>query len=372
MKVLLTARHPVGGIRTFFRYIYGNSCFEEVSLDVLAPGNDLPEFFAEWIQHPKATVRTVEDNAKALFSATRRAIRAQDYDLVHSHGFTAGVLTEMAAAGQGVPHLMTAHDVFMDGQFVGLKGNIKKLLMSQIFRRVEGVHTVTDEARNNFLSFFPSVPPNRIHGILHGVDTDWFSQGKAQNLRERFDIAPDRPLIGFFGRFMAQKGFRDLVEAMRLLVDDPRIDPKPMVITFGWGGFIREDYHYLRQRGLADYFVQSPATDDMPGAIKGVDVVAMPSRWEACGLLAMEVLASGVPIVGTNCVGLNEVLSGTPAHPVSPESPRELAYQLAVLLSHADQKKPFQAYQSEAVERFRIDRPAKELRALYDAIAARN
>ena len=178
--------------------------------------------------------------------------------------------------------------------------------------------------------------------------------------------------IGFFGRFMGQKGFRLLVDAVEQIVKARELDPLPHVVTFGWGGFIREDYQYLREKGLGDHFHQMPQTDDMAAALKGVDVVAMPSRWEACGLLGMEALSAGVPIVGSGCVGLREVLRGSPAHIVGAGKIDALKSALIDELKDQDVRKAaFLGYQPIAVERFNIGRPASEIRELYQSIGSR-
>jgi glycosyltransferase involved in cell wall biosynthesis len=165
---------------------------------------------------------------------------------------------------------------------------------------------------------------------------------------------------------MGQKGFRLIVQAIRLIRDEQLLPVVPHVATFGWGGFIREDYAYLEELGLKDYFHQMPQTNNMAGALKGVDLVAMPSRWEACGLLAMEALAAGAPIVGSDCVGLREVLDGTPARQVAVGDQSALADALVAEIKNLDQRRvAFQAYQPQAVKRFAIDRPARALADLY-------
>ena len=99
--------------------------------------------------------------------------------------------------------------------------------------------------------------------------------------------------------------------------------------------------------------------------MKGMDVVAMPSRWEACGLLAMEALTAGVPIVGTNCIGLREVLSGSPARMVSPGDNEALA-----ALLHEELEQPrheeFRAYANIAARRFSAAGSAQTVRSLYE------
>uniref|UniRef100_UPI003A91F472 glycosyltransferase family 4 protein n=1 Tax=Marinobacter sp. TaxID=50741 RepID=UPI003A91F472 len=248
----------------------------------------------------------------------------------------------------------------------GLKGKVRKLAMARLFGRIERIHTVTEDATRNFSEFFPGVRAERLKPILHGVDTDFFSQGEPADLRFELGISASTPLIGFFGRFMGQKGFRTLVDAM-LAIKQEGIEPLPRVLTFGWGGFIREDYEYLTSLGLADEFDQMPGTDNMPSMIKAVDMVVIPSRWEACGLLAMEVLSAGVPLLSTDCIGLREVVAGSPTRIFPPGSAEGLS--LAIKSEVADPSKDrFLDYQQTAIARFHIGRPASELRALYDEL----
>lgn len=367
MRILLVVRHPVGGIRTFLRYIYSQPCFAGLTLDLVAPDEGLQAYLDACLPQGRIRLIPVASSGYRLYRGIRTQLASASYDLVHSHGFSAGIITQFAMPFSRVPHLMTAHDVFLARQFAGWKGQVRKRLISEVFTRMDAIHTVTEEARQNFLGFFPGVDTARVHGILHGVDTEYFASGQAADLHRAHGLDPSVPLVGFFGRFMAQKGFRDLVHAMEILVKQERCHPLPKVITFGWGGFIREDYQYLREKGLADFFIQAPATDDMAAALKGVNVVAMPSRWEACGLLAMEALAAGVPLVGTDCVGLNEVLQGSPAKRITPGDARGLADALVHLLE-APAGEAFLRYQGEACKRFNIERPARELRQVYDRL----
>jgi glycosyltransferase involved in cell wall biosynthesis len=104
----------------------------------------------------------------------------------------------------------------------------------------------------------------------------------------------------------------------------------------------------------------------MPAALRGVDLVVMPSRWEACPLLPMEVLSCGVPIIGTNCVGLREVLAGTPAKIIPVGDSSALAAAIKVQLSEGVDA--FTAYQPAAIKRFNASAHASQLKNLYTQI----
>lgn len=364
MKVLLSIRWPVGGIRTYLRYIYSQPCFHNMELTIVAPDRELSDFIDKYIQGPKISFVPVEDSNKALVKEVRKQLKNSKYQLLHSHGFSAGVLSEIAKIGLNLPHLMTAHDMLLKKQFTGVKGRLKQFLIGFLYRRITAIHTITNDAKNNLLTFFPKINEKCVYIIMHGVDTKFFLEEKPLNKEDLLGVDNSYPLIGFFGRFMAPKGFRDLVDAMYLVIQSRALDLPPKVMTFGGGGFVREDYEYLKSLGLASYFLQMPFQDNMAAAIKAMDLIVMPSRWEACGLLAMETLAAGVPIIGSNCVGLREVLDGTPAKVVEAGNAKKLADAIIHCM-----KEPkfelFKSYQAEAVDRFSVDHPAKSLESLY-------
>ncbi|WP_228340084.1 glycosyltransferase family 4 protein [Marinobacter sp. F3R08] len=370
----MTALQPGGGIRTFFRYVYGQPVFEGFSFTLVAPDNgELADFLSTVLPSGRIEVVAACPGKANFMKQVRQLARKHEYDLVHSHGFSAGLLSQVALTGNPVPHLMTGHDMFTAPLFVGFKGRVKRLLMGQLFNRITAVHTVTEDAKRNFLEFFPGVPDERIHPILHGIDAEFFQTGKALDIRKDIGLPDEAPLIGFFGRFMSPKGFKILVDAMDIVHRQMKDAPMPHVVTFGWGGFIREDYAYLETLGLGDYFHQMPQTDDMPGALRGVDLVAMPSRWEACGLLAMEALSAGVPVVGSNAIGLREVLDGSPAVQVPVGNAPALADVLVAEIQDIGRRRSrFEAYQPIAVKRFGIERPVQHLAELYVTVAAKN
>jgi glycosyltransferase involved in cell wall biosynthesis len=371
MHVLMTALQPGGGIRTFLRYIYSQPCFEGCTITLLAPDDGLSDYLSEYVPAGRLKVVPAPTHPVKFLVFVRKMLKSQRFDLVHSHGFSAGTLTQIACTGSAVPHLMTAHDVFLKAQFSGLKGKLRRKGMAFAFRRITAIHTVTRDAGNNLQEFFPEIKAGRIANILHGVDSCYFRDGASRNLKQEIDLPEATPLIGFFGRFMGQKGFKLLVDAIGELAETGAVQPVPHVATFGWGGFIREDYAYLQEKGLGDYFHQFSQTNDMAAAIKGVDLVAMPSRWEACGLLAMEVLSAGVPIIGANCIGLREVLSGSPARMITVGSSDELANAISDEIARQPSRTgEFKSYQSEAVSRFNIDRPAKALHSLYMSLCS--
>lgn len=369
MKVLLVARWPVGGIRTYIRYIYSNPVFADYEITLIAPDLDLHQFLLTYLPEARIQFRPTENDNNSIIREVKLCLKEASYDVIHSHGFSAGVLTSIAVVfKQPTFHVMTVHDVFRDELFKGMKGRLKLWGLNIIYRQLDAVLTVGEDCYQNFINYMPAVKRSKIKNIDHGVDVERFASASKRDFKVELGLPKNQKIIGFFGRFMSQKGFSDLVEAIKILSEAKAKNDMPLVLTFGWGGFIREEYQRIAELGLQDYFKQMPFTDDMPAAIKGVDMVVMPSRWEACGLLAMEVLGAGVPLIGTNCIGLRCVLKGTPAYKVDPYDPVGLATAIEDQLNQGDQL--FKAYQSKAIERFNLERPAQELHQFYQTFGS--
>ncbi len=366
MKILLVARWPVGGIKTYFRYIYGSSVFENSEITLLAPAEDLEDFIATQLPQGRIKLIPTETSYVSFVKSLVACIKNNKFDLVHSHGFSASLFAHTFLVFKQLPHVMTAHDVFLPSTFSGKLGFLKRSVMNWLLASVTRVLSVSEDARQNIFEYFPRLNKAQVYNITNGVDTTFFQAGVARNLREEIGVDESRPLIGFFGRFMAQKGFRQIITAIEILAKKNVGTVKPLVVTFGWGGFIREDFSLIEQKGLSDYFVQLPGTNDMPAAIKGVDLVVMPSRWEACPLLPMEVLSAGVPMVGTNCVGLREVLSNTPAKVIEVGDAAALADAIVDIIS--SDKSAFVAYQPVAVERYSAVEHSKQLYNFYTSL----
>jgi glycosyltransferase involved in cell wall biosynthesis len=170
---------------------------------------------------------------------------------------------------------------------------------------------------------------------------------------------------------MAQKGFGLLVDAVESWNNSGKLRPLH-VCCFGWGGFIREEQESIARRELKEYFHFFPGTDEMGAAIRGVDVVVMPSRWEACPLLAMEVMVAGKPLIASNCIGLKEVTNNTPALIFEVGSLSQLLEQLSLFESRQEHfAVEFSNFRDVAAERFDVSATAESLLGVFNSVLDR-
>src|SRR5690606_26381184 len=102
--------------------------FAEYELTLIAPDLNLASFLKDYLPENRIRFIKTEDNNKSIVSEVKKALTSGRYDLIHSHGFSAGALTVIATLlKRSCPHIMTAHDVYRDELFAGIKGRLKLL-----------------------------------------------------------------------------------------------------------------------------------------------------------------------------------------------------------------------------------------------------
>jgi glycosyltransferase involved in cell wall biosynthesis len=367
-KILLVVRWPVGGIRTFLKYVlsrFPSSNYEFIFIgadteSTQALRKDLGPMVVKWLLFP-----TDGAELKSCFRLVWQTLRSQEIDLVHAHGFTSAVGCIVPARLSRVPVILTSHDVLLPSQFSGWKGTLKIVGLFAALSQCALVQSVSVDAQSNLSSMLPRLPARKMAVILNGVNTSVFKDAAPRDLKEEFSLSEQTAVIGFFGRFMRQKGFGLLVDAIeKLRGRQPTAELH--VVCFGSGAFIREEQADIQKRGLSDVFTFVPFTADVSGAMKGCDLVVMPSLWEACPLQPMEVLSAGIPFVGSNCIGLREVLAGTPAVVVEAGNSESLALGIVEGLNKG--RHSFEEYAPEAVERFDVRKTAAKIHGMYERV----
>lgn len=374
-NVLIVVRQPVGGIRTYLTYVLSYPAFFDYRFTFLLPDTEEAHILKEDMNGIKGEFLFVKDRGVfgGLLFASSRALITGRYLLVHSHGFTSGVAVSCAAWILRVPHLLTVHDVLREAQFAGFLGMFKKWILRVCLNRIDTIQSVTRDAETNLLNSIPSLDRNNHKKVIinNGVDLVRFEATTARDLRTELKLSSDTVIAGFFGRFMAQKGFDTIIKAVQLLSKENITHKDIVIVTTSNGGFIREDFERIVKMNLGRYFRVIDFMPNIASVLQCIDMLLMPSRWEAAGILAMEAMCLGVPVIGTKCIGLREVLENTPSLQIDPEDARALADGIRILLD-ADRRIPARKFADKAKERFDIAKTADQVSRLYKSMLCRS
>jgi glycosyltransferase involved in cell wall biosynthesis len=375
IKILLIARWPVGGIRTYFRYVYNNFDPQQYSFTLIAPNLEETPLLLNELSHHNIKYVALDDNPSNLqiVKLILTTLKKGKHDIIHSHGLTAGICTILPSILFATPHLLTIHDLYLDNQFKGATGLLKKMFFTSLFLLIDRIHTVSNDSTNYLIKKFPIFRfiKNKIHTIPNGIECERFICPEVRDLHKEVKLGKDTFLIGFLGRFMSPKGFIYLVDALKILYDEYHLPKSPIVMTFGEGAFIREEKINVKNKGIEDKIIFMPFTADVASTLKGLDVVVMPSLWEACPLLPMEAMVAGVPVIGTDCTGLREVLKDTPCKVVPSKNSAALAEAIAQEIN-SPSKHIAESFSGSAAQRFDVKLHSRKLEILINQLLKRN
>lgn len=378
-RVLAVVRHPLGGVRTHIVYTYPYLLQAGYRFTFVIPDGEACRPFIDDVSEWKGVeILRVPDHPRKSFRPVfrptlRRLLKERSYCLIHSHGVQAALPALFANLGVGVPHIMTSQDVFHRVGFSGPVDRLKLFGLGQLLRRLDVLIAVSEDTRQDHLHYLRALRrgPCQVEMIHNGIPIERFCDLTEQppaGLHRRAAIGSDVCLMGFLGRFMEQKGFLVLVDAIGELLR--RSDVKPFhLIAVGSGDFLVNYQRELATRPeIAQRITFLEHTQNVAPILRELNVLVMPSLWEAHPLLPMEAMLAGVPIVGTNCLGLREVLQGSPSVMVPPGDAIALADALQPAIA-APWTKEAKEYISIARERFDVRHTGEALCRLVDRIA---
>lgn len=249
----------------------------------------------------------------------KRIFREREARIVHFHNFLPIFSGVPAAELEKIPvKVMTEHSIYYTGKTLG---RFAEIIYFNLRRRLDMVIACSEEVRE---SHQQKIDPDRIVTVVNGVDLDHFDTSA-------FEIKTDPDIfhIGTIGSLTEQKGYSNLVDAVRLLVERN----VPVKLTFVGDGPLREELkEQVSQMGIGDRTVFAGKTADVMVFLAQFDVVAGSSLREGLPLAILEAMAAGRPVVTTDVGGNKEaVIDGVTGLLVSPGDPYALAEALESL-----------------------------------------
>src|SRR5579859_4999460 len=233
-----------------------------------------------------------------------RLLRRGHFDIVHSHLFRADIYAGLAVGrlGDRRPLLVsTRHndDRFFLNPFVGL-------VHYGVSARQDLIIAISDHIARFTVSRGVR-HPERVRRVYHGFEPPLTQalEREGQQIRRDLGIEPDAFLVGNVGRLAPQKGQRHLIAAMPLLLE--RV-PRARAIIAGAGDLEEYLRDLAAEIGVAERVHVLGPRKDVPALMHAIDVFVMPSIWEGFGLVLLEAMAAGRPIVASRVATIPEVV----------------------------------------------------------------
>lgn len=254
----------------------------------------------------------------------RRLIRRLAPDIVHAHvAYPAGHVAAGVCRKARIPMVLTCHGNDIQrlpeiGYGMRLDPRLDPLITAAV-RQASGLIAIGSDVRAEYLSL--GIPPDRIADLPNGINASLLAD-RDPAAKRRLGLPEDAVALLAVGRNHPKKGFAFLLEAMRHVADR---DAKVVCVIVG--ARVPELQPRVDALGLAEQvflFGPAPPVGVRLGDAKGAeartdtyfhaaDVFVMPSLIESFGLVTVEALAAGLPVVAMDAEGSRDLLAESPS-----------------------------------------------------------
>jgi len=235
-------------------------------------------------------------------------------DLVHTHTWYANFAGHLARLLYDIPHVATTHSLEphrpWKAEQLGGGYAVSSFCERTGLEAADAVIAVSEAMRDDVLSTYPAIHPDRVVVIHNGVDTEQFVPDQRTDALPPLGIDPDRPYVTFVGRITRQKGI-DL-----LLTAAERFDPEIQVVllpsapdTPEVGEEMRARAAALAERRSGVLWIEQILPRPKLVEVLSNSVVAIcPSVYEPFGLVNVEAMACATAVVATDVGGIPEIV----------------------------------------------------------------
>ena len=328
----------------------------------------------------------------ALGTDLKIAQDAAGADLVHSHTWYANGAGHLAQLLHDIPHVVTAHSLEplrpWKAQQLGGGYRVSSWIERNAFTSANAVIAVSEAMRRDILRCYPTLDEQKVQVVHNGIDLAHWQPLADDALLRKLGIDPERPAVVFVGRITRQKGLRYLLRAAAQLPTDVQLilcagaPDTPEILTE-----VQDRVNALRAARTGVVWIDRVLSRrELQVTLTAATVFVCPSIYEPLGIVNLEAMACGTPVVGTAIGGIPEVVedgvtgrlvpleqlgdgSGAPARPA--KFVADLAATLTELVADPARAKTMgSAGRAKAEREFGWDRIATRTREIYDAVLA--
>lgn len=252
-------------------------------------------------------------NAK---KALENLLEKEDIDIIHGHYlYPAGAAAVEVGKKHNIKTYVTAHgsdmfELYKNQQF--MRSTIRNVL-----KDADGVFAVSNALRHEIVATGVVGIADKTKLSWNSVDINKFSTKENDLLKNEFGLE-DKPIVLFVGNLIKRKNVDSLLEAKKVAKSDYYL------VIVGDGPLFKKLNKKVDEDNIRDV-IFTGSRDDVEDIIPGCDVLVLPSFSESFGLVLIEALACGKPVIGSDVGGISEIINDDVGLLVNPKKVSSIA-----------------------------------------------
>ena len=311
------------------------------------------------------------------------------YDLIHSHYWMSGIAAEELKARWRIPIVHMFHTLGLMKQRVARSegeadGNYRLEGERQVIGLADRIIAATP-AELAQLQWLYQVDVSHVEVIPPGVDLTRFYPIYPEEAKEFIGVPPCEHMLVFVGRIEPLKGLDTLIQAIAMLRKEGVLADYPLCLSVIGGDPHASDeemnaemarLHDLREQlGMEDLvtFLGKRSQDTLPYYYSAAEAVVMPSHYESFGMVALEAMACGTPVVASQVGGLAFLVQhGVTGYTVPVDEPEALADCLKELIKNRGLREKMGQQAAEFARQYGWNVIARRIEEVYREVLVQN
>jgi D-inositol-3-phosphate glycosyltransferase len=311
------------------------------------------------------------------------------YDLIHSHYWMSGIAAEELKARWRIPIVHMFHTLGLMKQRVARSegeadGNYRLEGERQVIGLADRIIAATP-AELAQLQWLYQVDVSHVEVIPPGVDLTRFYPIHPEEAKEYIGVPPCDHMLVFVGRIEPLKGLDTLIQAIAMLSKEGVLADYPLCLSVIGGDPHASDeemnaemarLHDLREQlGMEDLvtFLGKRSQDTLPYYYSAAEAVVMPSHYESFGMVALEAMACGTPVVASQVGGLAFLVQhGVTGYTVPVDEPEALADCLKELIKNRGLREKMGQQAAEFARQYGWNVIARRIEEVYREVLVQN
>ncbi len=300
--------------------------------------------------------------------AALRLHKKRPFTLIHAQDLTfAGLPAVIAGKLLNVPVITQAHGfpTKIRDHRAGLNQTVESLLIKTVCSASSRILVSNPEIKQYLISEYADRSKVVLVGL--GVDLREFSPSpiSREHIRSELNVNETAKLIGFIGAFREEKNLGLLLEAFRILQNDPKLSDCRLILV-GSGYFEREARDYVSRRKIQNKVIFLGFRRDVGRILNALDVVVIPSFFETFSLVLIEAMACGRAIIASDIPAIrSKVKNGYSAQLINPRKVKSLEESLELLLLNDSYREELGRNARKEAQSYDIESVFTEIMGIY-------